>query len=69
VFEFERRATYFGSSRAELILAPLGMPKWVWRSVNQFKMFFVQTSTLPPSMHKRLTKHGRCRMRNNQLLT
>jgi hypothetical protein len=27
VFEFERRATYFGSSRAELILAPLGMPK------------------------------------------
>ena len=27
VFEFEQRATYFGSSRAELILAPLGMPK------------------------------------------
>ena len=27
VFEFDQRATYFGSLRAKLILAPLGMPK------------------------------------------
>jgi hypothetical protein len=27
VFEFERRATCFGSLRVELILAPLGMPE------------------------------------------
>ena len=30
VFEFEYRATYFGSLRFKLILAPLGMPKWHW---------------------------------------
>jgi hypothetical protein len=29
VFEFDRKATYFGSLRAKLILAPLGTPKWV----------------------------------------
>ena len=27
VFEFEWRATYFGSLKAKLILAPLDMPK------------------------------------------
>ena len=27
VFEFEQRATYFGSLRAKLNLTPLGMPK------------------------------------------
>ena len=27
VFDFEQRATYFGSLRPKLILAPLGMPK------------------------------------------
>ena len=29
VFEFQRRATDFGSLRAKHILAPLGMPKGV----------------------------------------
>jgi hypothetical protein len=30
-------------------------------------MFFVQTSTLPPRMHHKLTKHGRFCKQNNQL--
>ena len=46
---------YFGPLRAKLILAPLGMPKWVRSSTNLHRMFFVQTSTLPPSMHHKLT--------------
>ena len=32
-------------------------------------MLFVQTSTLPPRMHPKLTKHERCCLQNNQLLT
>jgi hypothetical protein len=32
-------------------------------------MFFVQTSTLPPRMHHKLTKHGRFYKQNNQLPT
>ena len=30
---------------------------------------FIQTSTLLPSMQSKITKHGRCCMQNNQLLT
>ena len=59
VFEVEPRATNFGSLRVKLNLAPLGMPKWVWPSMNRDKMFFIQTSTIPPSMHRKLTEHGR----------
>ena len=44
------------------------MPKWVWPSMNWYRMFFGQTSTLPPSMHQKLSKHGRYRMKNNDLL-
>jgi hypothetical protein len=32
-------------------------------------MFFVQTSTLPPRMHQKLTKHGKFCKQNNQLPT
>jgi hypothetical protein len=39
----------------------------VWPSMNQYKMFFVQTSTLPPRTHQKLTKHGRFCKQNNQL--
>jgi hypothetical protein len=60
---------YIGSWRAKLILAPLGMPKWVWPSMNRYRMFFVQTSTIPPCMHQKLTKHGRFCKQNNQLPT
>ena len=35
VFVSERRATYFGSLWASLILAPFVMPKWVWHSMNE----------------------------------
>ena len=62
VFDIGWRATYFGLLRAKLILAPLGMPKWVWPSMNWYRTFFVQTSTLPPSMHQKHTEHGRCCM-------
>ena len=32
-------------------------------------LFFVQTSTLRPSMHRKLTKHGMWSLQNNQLPT
>jgi hypothetical protein len=32
-------------------------------------MFYFQTSTLPPRMHHKLTKHGRFCKQNNQLPT
>ena len=38
------------------------MPKWVWSSMNQYRMFLVQTSTPTPSMHQKFTKDGRCCM-------
>jgi hypothetical protein len=47
--------------------APLGMPKWVWPFMYRYKMFFVQTSTLPPRMCQKLTKHRRFCKQNNQL--
>jgi hypothetical protein len=37
--------------------------------MNQYEVFIVQTFTLPPSMHQKLTEHGRSCMQNNQLLT
>jgi hypothetical protein len=37
--------------------------------MNRYRMFFVQTSTLPPRMHQELTKHGRFYNQNNQLPT
>ena len=46
VFEFEWRAIWFGSLRADLILEP--------QYTDKYRMFFVQTSTLPPSMPRKL---------------
>ena len=34
---------------------------------TQYRIFFIQTSTLTPSMHQKLTKHGKFCMQNNQL--
>ena len=50
---------------ANLTLAPLGMPKWVWPSMNPYRTFFVQT------LHhlQAFTEHGRCCMQYNQLPT
>ena len=31
-------------------LAPVGMPKWVWPIMSQYRMIFAQTSTQPPNM-------------------
>ena len=53
-FKIERRATYFSSLRAKLVLASIGIPKWVWLSTNQCRKFVVQTTTLSPSMHQKL---------------
>jgi hypothetical protein len=52
---------YIGSLGAKLILAPLDMNRW--------RKFCVQTSTPAPSMHKKLTQHGKYGMQINQLLT
>jgi hypothetical protein len=43
--------------------------KWVWPFMNRYRMFYLQTSTLPPRMHHKLTKHGRLCKQNNQLPT
>jgi hypothetical protein len=40
-------------------LAPLGMPKWVWAFMSRYRMVFVRTSTLPLSMHRKLTGHDK----------
>ena len=37
--------------------------------MNQYRMFFVQTSSLPPRMHQKLTKHEIFFKQNNQLPT
>ena len=59
VSELEWRTTYFGSLKIKFSLAPLGMRNWVWASMNWDRMFLVQTSTLSPSIHWKLTEHGR----------
>ena len=67
--EVWQRTFYFGSLRVKLILARLGMPKWVWPSMNQYRMFFVHTSTPTPIIYQKLTKHANYCMQNNQLTT
>ena len=69
VLESEWRATYFRSFRAKLMLAPLGMAKWVWPLMDRYRMFFIQSSTLPLSVHQKFTEHERCCMQNYLLLT
>ena len=53
MFEFEWRATYCSSLRAILISASLGIPIWVWPSMNRYRMFFIKISTLPPRIQHR----------------
>jgi hypothetical protein len=45
------------------------VPKRVWPSMKRYRMFFAQTSTLPPCMHQKLAKHGRFWKQNNKLPT
>ena len=35
---------------------------------NQYTIFFVQTSTLTPSMHQKFAEHGKFCMQNNYVL-
>jgi hypothetical protein len=52
--------------------AHFGMPRGAKMSLalhEPYRMFYVQTSTLPPRMHQKLTKHGRFCKQNNQLPT
>jgi hypothetical protein len=37
--------------------------------MNRYRMFYIQTSTSPPRMHHKLTKHGKFCKQNNQLPT
>ena len=67
MFESEWRAVYFSSLRTKLFLASLRMPQIVRPSKNHYRMFFVQSSTLPPpSMHRELTEYRRCCMQDNK---
>ena len=37
--------------------------------MNRYRMFFIETSTLTPSMHRKLTKDGKLCMQKNNLRT
>ena len=67
VSESADRATSFGTLRAKSILAPLGMPMWVWPSMNRYSMLFVQISTLPLSCTANLpnTEGVVCKLTNS----
>jgi hypothetical protein len=69
VWRFEHRTFYIGSWRVKLVLACQEVLKWVWSSMNWYRMFYVKTSTLPPRMHQKLTEHGKICKQNNQLPT
>ena len=43
------------------------MPKWIWPSMKLYRMFFVQTSILPPNMHPKTYRIWNVSMQNNQL--
>ena len=53
----------------KLILAPLGMPNFVWSLVIQYRKFLDENSTPTPKMHRKLTEHAKFCMQNNQLPT
>jgi len=58
VWRFVWSPFYISSLGVKFILAPFGMPNWVWLSMNQYKKFYVQNSTLPPSMDQKLIEHA-----------
>ena len=63
---------YISSLRAKLIMGPLDMPKWVnWPSMNQYRMFFFETSTPTPIMHQKTYQTWKVMyyMQNNTLST
>lgn len=65
VFDFQWKANYFIYSGPNFFST-----SWYARmSLNQYRMFVIETSTLPPSMYQKLIKCGRCSMQNNKLPT
>ena len=46
-----------------------GMPKWVWTSTTPDTKLSVQTSSLPPRVHRNVLNMERCWKQNNQLPT
>ena len=48
VWKFEQQTFHIGSLRVKLILASQEVLKWVWPSVSQYIMWFIQTSTPTP---------------------
>ena len=46
------KSNLFRLNEAKLFRATRGMPKWVSPSADSYGMFFIQTSTLPPSMNR-----------------
>ena len=60
----ERRTFYIGSLERKLILAPQRHAKMSLASMNPRIQYFLQTSTHVPSMHQKLTEHGKFCMPN-----
>ena len=56
----QMKRNLFRFVEAKIVLKPLDcMPKWVWPSINQYRIFLIQTSTLlPPDMDRELNGHG-----------
>ena len=69
VFEFEWRATYFRSLRTKTHFYTSWNTKLSRPSLNWYRMFFAQPPHYLQACTKQLTKHERCRMQKNQLLT
>ena len=70
VFEFECRATFFDFFEGQAHFSSLWYAK-ICLTLNEpvwdvFCSFFVQTSTLAPSMHWKLTEHGKGCTQNYQ---
>ena len=68
VFKFEWRATYFGSLRVKLFLAPLGMPRYFDPQGTGIECSLIKASHYLQRCTK-VTEHGRYSTQNNQLLT
>ena len=52
------------------MVSPFHMPrgaKWIWSSMNQYRMFFIQTST--SKYRSKTYEHGKCYIYNNKLST
>ena len=65
----EWRATCFGSLRAKLILAPLGMPNQVQLLIKQYRSPSFKPPHYLQTWTQNFTKPGRFCVWNNQLLT